>query len=94
MTKDEYIRLFNALGFYGIELRKTLKHMKPLPSLYFNHIDGQVSFVGRAREEQRFPSRLWDKIPPQQKKDNVPRLITIVPKPGKEREAFVDLLNG
>ena len=94
MTKDEYFRLFNALGFYGIVLRKTLKHTKPFPSLYFNHINGQVSFVARTREEQAFPSHLWDRIPPQQKKDDVPRLITIVPKPGKETEAFVDLLNG
>ena len=94
MTKDEYIDLFKALGFYSIELRKTLKHTTPIPSLYFNHIDGQVSFVGRAREEQMFPGRLWDRLPPQQKKDNVPRLITIVPKHGKEREAFVELLGG
>ena len=94
MTWDEYVHMFNALGFYSIELRKTLKHAKSIPSLYFNHINRRVSFVGRVREEQRFPPRLWDRIPPQQKKDEVPRLITIVPKPGKEREAFVDLLSG
>ncbi len=92
MNKEEYIDLFRALGFHNIEIYKTLKHRKPISSLYFNHKYGFVSFVAYAQDEHRFPAHLWERIPPQKKKDDKPNLITIVPKAGRERQAFEDLL--
>ena len=94
MTKDEYRDMFSGLGFYSIKLGHTLKHANLIPSLYFNHSHGLVSFVGYVKDDQRFPHRLWERIAPQKAKDNKPHLITIVPKHGKEREAFVELLGG
>ena len=92
MNKDEYTTLFQELGFYDIEVGKTLKHRRPLPSLYFNCRYGSVSFVGYVKDQHRYGSGLWDRIPPQKNKDDLPKLITIVPKLGREREAFEELL--
>ena len=94
MTLQGYFALFEDLGFHNVKVWQTLKHWKEMPSLYFNHSYGLVSFVGYTKDEQRFPPRLWERIAPQKGKDDKPRYITIVPKSGKEREAFVDLLNG
>ena len=92
MNKEEYIDLFQGLGFYNIEIYKTLKHRKPIPSLYFNHRYGLVSFVAYTQDEYHFPAHTWERIPPQKKKDDKPNLITVVPKAGREREAFRALL--
>lgn len=96
MTNDEYLCLFLNLGFRNIRQGKLLRHPNgmPPPSLYFNNIKGRISFAGYANQEQYYLRGLWDRLPPQQERDNEPRYITIVPKCGKEREAFVDLLNG
>ena len=92
MNKEEYIDLLQALGFHNIEVYKTLKHRKPIPSLYFNHRYGLISFVAYVQDEYRFPAHLWERIPPEKKKDDKPNLITMVPKAGRERQAFEDLL--
>ena len=42
LSKDEYTRLFRRLGFFDIETGKTLKHRRPIPSLYFNCRYGAV----------------------------------------------------
>ena len=96
MTKDEYVHMFNVLGFQSFALGKLLGHPNgiPAPYLFFNNIKGRVSFAARASEEQHYPLGLWDRLPPQQEKDDKPRLITVVPKPGKEWQAFCELLAG
>ena len=92
MNKEEYTALFRGLGFYDIEIGKTLKHRKPIPSLYFNCRYDSVSFVGYVKDEHRYDPGLWNRISPQKKKDDMPKLITIIPKLGRERKAFEELL--
>ena len=92
MNKEGYTDLFRGLGFYDIEVGKTLKHRKPIPSLYFNCRYGSVSFVGYEKDRHRYDSSLWNRIPPEKKKDDKPGRMTIVPKTGREREAFEELL--
>ncbi|MCE2469001.1 MAG: hypothetical protein J4F32_00495 [Dehalococcoidia bacterium] len=96
MPWDEYVCMFKGLGFQSFKLGRLLRHSNgmPPPHLYFNDLKGRVSFAARASQGQYYSARLWDRLPPQQEADNQPRLITVVPKSGKEREAFVDLLNG
>ena len=93
LSKDEYARLFRRLGFFNIETGKTLKHRRPIPSLYFNCRYGAVSFVVYTKDEHRFHPNLWDQLPPQKRKDAKHNLMTIVPKNGREREAFEELLS-
>ena len=93
LSKDEYTRLFWRLGFFDIETGKTLKHRRPIPSLYFNCRYGAVSFVVYTKDEHRYHPNVWDQLPPQKRKDAKHNLMTIVPKSGREREAFEELLN-
>ena len=92
LAKEEYTDLFRRLGFYDIETGKTLKHQKPIPSIYFNCRYGAVSFVAYRRDKHRYRPKLWDQLPPQKKKDAKHNLMTIVPKVGKEQEAFEEIL--
>ena len=94
MNSEAYDQLFRELGFVQIELRKTLKHpRRPVPSLYYNRgRDAVVFFTGYARDRSLYPGELWDFIEPRQKKDRRPDLITVVPKQGKESEAFRNLV--
>ena len=90
--------MFVDLGFNRKEKpndSKPLKHKGILlPSLYFNrNKDGVVYFVGYKSDDQRYPARLWKRLPPQKGKDKKPNLVTIVPKVGREREAFMELLS-
>ena len=93
LSKDEYTRLFRRLGFFNIETGKTLKHRRPIPSLYFNCRYGAVSFVVYTKDEHRYHPNVWDQLPPQKRKDAKHNLMTIVPKSGREREAFEELLS-
>ena len=96
MAADGYRELFRSLGFHEKERPnddRTLKHKKKaVPSLYFNRSGGLVCFVGYLSDEHRYPASLWDRIPPRKRTDDKPSLITIVPKAGKEEEAFAALL--
>ena len=95
-NSEAYFELFKKLGFEDVELRKTLKHsgVPGMPSLYFNRKrDGAVYFTGYKRDKRCFDTDLWAFIPAQQKKDDVPSLITVIPKPGSERQAFESLLD-
>ena len=93
MNSDAYVEMFRKMGFTDIQLRKTLKHVKPIPSLYFNRDgDAFVSFVGYVKDKASFPVNLWERIPPRKKKDDRPDVMTVVPKPGCERAAFEALL--
>jgi uracil-DNA glycosylase len=94
LNSGAYSELFRKLGFKDIEPRKTLKHPEhPVPSLYFNRKrDGSVYFTGYQRDKPYFSQDLWVFLKPQQKKDDVPSLITVVPHAGKEKEAFASLL--
>lgn len=90
--EEQYIDLFRELGFYDINTGKTLKHRKSIPSIYFNSRYGTVFFVVYAKDKHRFHSSLWKQIPPQRRKDAKPKFLTVVPRDGKEREAFKQLL--
>ena len=92
LNKEGYTNLFRRLGFYDIETGKTLKHRKPTPSIYFNCRYGSVSFVVHKKDEHRYHPDLWDQIPPQKKKDAKHNRMTVVPRVGREQEAFEELL--
>ncbi len=49
-------------------------------------------FFAHRRDKLHFDNDLWVFLPPQQKKDAVPSLITVLPKAGKEKDAFEGLL--
>ena len=93
LSKEQYTDVFGELGFYDISTGKTLKHQKAIPSIYFNSKYGAVFFVVYAKDKHRFQSSLWKQIPPQRRKDAKPKLITVVPRDGKELEAFKQVLN-
>lgn len=93
MNESAYLSLFRDLGFLGFEKRKLLRHRRSLPSVYFNVSRlGMVYFVARASQRGAFARELWTEIEAQQKKDDVPNLITLVPRTGREREAFSSLI--
>ena len=92
LDREEYTILFRKLGFYAIETGKTLKHRKPMPSIYFNCRYGKVSFVVYKKDEHRYPPDLWNQVPPQKMKDAKHNLMTVVPKVGREQDAFEQLL--
>ena len=93
LSKEQYTDVFRELGFYDISTGKTLKHQKSIPSIYFNSKYGAVFFVVYAKDRHRFHSSLWKQIPPQRRKDAKPKFLTVVPRGGKEHEAFKQLLN-
>ena len=94
LSREEYASLFRRLGFYDIKVGRTLKHREPIPSIYFNCRYGAVSFVAYAKDEGRYCPDLWNRIPPQKERDAKDNLITIVPRAGKEQDAFKHLLSG
>ena len=49
-------------------------------------------FVGYAKDRERFRPGLWRLVPPRRNRDAQNHLITIVPKAGREREAFEHLI--
>ena len=97
MDAEKYIELFRELRFHNKEKpndSKVLRHKaKSIPSLYFNrNKERRVYFVGYVQDEHRFPHYLWTRICPQKDKDDKPNLMTLVPKAGRERQAFEELL--
>ena len=97
MDAAGYLELFQKLGFQAKEKPndgRILRHKtKNVPSLYFNRSrHGRICFVGIAEDEHLFPTGLWERIPPQKPKDDLPTRITLVPKAGREEEAFRILL--
>ena len=93
LSKEQYTDVFKELGFYDISTGKTLKHQKSIPSIYFNSRYDSVFFLVYARDKHRFHSSLWKQIPPQRRKDAEPKFLTVVPRDGKELEAFKQVLN-
>ena len=93
LSKEQYTNVFRELGFHDISTGKTLKHWKSIPSIYFNSKYGAVFFVVYTKDKHRFHSSLWKQIPPQRRKDAKPKFVTVVPRDGKELEAFKQLLN-
>lgn len=92
MNYEAYMELFKKLGFRDIELRKALKHQNPIPTIYFNRKrDGFIYFTVHAKDRAAFKGTLWQFIEAQQKKDQDPRLRTVVPTAGNERQAFLDV---
>jgi len=91
---SEYRKLFEGLGLKATR-GHTLKHStRNLPSLYFNYKkDEKVFFTGYKRDSHCFPPELWDRLDPQQAKDNQPQLLTVRPKAGKVSAAFEDWLS-
>ncbi len=93
MNSDAYFMIFRELGFHDIELRKKLKHRRGVPTVYFNRqLGGKVYFAIMAKERDMFRDNLWVFIDACQKKDDKPNIRTVVPKIGKERLAFADII--
>ncbi len=96
MDAQGYIELFQDLGYERKQRPndgRLMRHKRTLiPRLYFNRTRGRVYFVVYREVEQRFPAALWVRIPPQKKTDDKSNLLTVVPKAGREREAFEALL--
>ena len=94
LSVEEYTSLFQRLGLYDVKVGRTLKHREPIPSIYFNCRYGAVFFVAYRKDEPRYHRDLWDQIPPQKRRDAKHNLITILPRSGKEHDAFSQLLGG
>lgn len=93
MNVAGYEALFRKLGFNGFESHKKLRHPWLGITLYFNRDSaGFVSFVVYAKDGTWFKSDLWEYIPARKVKDDKPGLRTVVPKAGREEEAFRDLI--
>ena len=93
LSREGYVSLFRRLGFHDIKVGRTLKHREPIPSIYFNCRYGIVSFVAYAKDGHRFCLDFWDRIPPKKGGDAKDNLITVVPRTGKEQDAFEYLLS-
>lgn len=108
MTKEQYIELLERLGFYSrnrqrarqtiantVHVGRVLRHERTdLPVIYFNYTrkDG-VYFVVHREDAGRFPPSLWEVVPSRKGTDNTPLYQTLVIRPGREREAFTQLLS-
>ena len=93
MNPTAYATLFRELGFQRWEHRKKLRHKSLDVTLYFNcRRDGFVWFTAYSRDRAQFADAFWQSVPAPQKKDARPDLCTLVPRPGRERAAFEDLL--
>ena len=89
-----YEAMFRALGFTSFASHKKLQHPALRITLYFNrNRSGSVSFAVYSRDRDWFRPALWEVVPARQKKDEAPARQTVVPKTGREREAFRDLLS-
>ena len=98
MTKDEYISLFEELGFFcrnqaGTDLPvaeayqtgRSLRHPGGMPTVYF----GASVFTTRQSDYRKFPARYWVHV----SDGSDPGYMNLKPRPGHEREAFEDLLD-
>ena len=94
LSKEAYTEMFQRLGFYGIKVGRTLKHPEPIPSVYFNSRYGSVYFVAYAKDRERFRPGFWRLVRPRRSGEDQDNLITIVPRAGREWEAFEHLLAG
>jgi hypothetical protein len=93
MNFSAYQAMFKKLGFTGFESHKVLKHPKLKRSAYFNRDRaGRVWFAVYEKDRAVYKEALWAVIPPPQKKDARPGLLTVEPKVGLEEEAFRSLL--
>ena len=93
MNELGYAALFRELSFNRTKKRALLRHPSGLPALYFNvKRDGTVYFAVRSEHYRAFSPAYWNVIAPQQKKDDTPNLMTLVPRGGREREAFVSII--
>lgn len=93
MNEPEYLVLFRELSFNRAKKRALLKHPNGLPALYFNvKRDGSVYFAVPSKYYRAFSATLWGVIAPQQKKDDTPNLMTLVPRVGREHEALVSII--
>ncbi|MCY4652540.1 MAG: tetratricopeptide repeat protein [Dehalococcoidia bacterium] len=94
LSKEAYTDMFQRLGFYDIKVGRTLKHPEPLPSIYFNSRYGVVYFVAYAKDRERFRPGFWRLVRPRRTREDQDNLITVVPKAGREWDAFERILAG
>lgn len=94
LSKEAYTGLFQRLGFYDIKVGRTLKHPEPIPSIYFNSRYGVVYFVAYLKDRERFRPGLWRLVRPRRSKEDRNNLITIVPRAGREWDAFEQIITG
>ncbi|WP_143339792.1 hypothetical protein [Ectothiorhodospira magna] len=90
-----YESLLLKLGFEKPVRGMTLKHCRGIPSMYYNRgPDGKVYFTVRKAQQDMFSMEMWRFVPPRQKKDDAPHLMTVEPLPGQEEKAFKSILDG
>jgi hypothetical protein len=91
----DYEKLLRDIGFVDPTRGYKLRHVALDCTLYFNRkSSGEVYFTAYRRDAHRFSADLWVQLPPQQRKDDDPKFLTVRPKPGKDRAAFESLLSG
>jgi hypothetical protein len=94
LTKVDYEFLLKKLGFAQVVRGKKLVHDSQPPTIYFNcSREGVVYFTAYRKDEACFIPRYWLRLLPMQKKDDVPELITVLPVPLREEDAFLDFLS-
>jgi HNH endonuclease len=93
VNSTAYERLLRKLGFAAVVRGGKLQHPGKPPTLYFNRKrDGEVFFTAQRKDQHRFAEELWQELPAQQKKDQRPSLITLLPVEGMEEAAFRSLI--
>lgn len=93
MRREDYELMLRRLGFTQVARGKKLTHGKQPPTIYFNcSREGVVYFTAYRKDEAYFIPRYWLRLLPMQKKDDDPSLITVLPVPLREEDAFLDVL--
>lgn len=97
-TEYQYRKMLKLLGFDGdIVLGEALRYQGKSLKMYFNiNSDGKIYFTASGKQADFFPESLWSSIGNDvqiKKKDKENGRINVIPKLGKEEEAFRKLLN-
>lgn len=106
MNRDQYIEMFEQVGFYcqdrygnqhpvatAYNTGRRLRHRPvDLPTIYFNGNEHGVYFVVKVEDSIHFSTLPWGRIDPQKPSDDTPTFMTLVPRAGRERQAFDELV--
>ncbi len=105
MNKDDYIHLFEWLGFWcqdghgnrlpvadAYNRGRTLRHDDGrVPTIYFNGNDSGVYFVVRLEDSRHFIADLWHEIESRRPSEDDRRYVTLIPNPRAVRRAVHSL---
>lgn len=97
LGESMFRQILKKLGFIGdVAVTKVLKHRDPVPSIYFNsNREHKIFFTAKESDLSRFHPSLWIRAEGRMQiknKDLEDGKINLVPKLGKEEEAFKSLL--